>query len=86
MKPEIRKPTKKELEDAESWPTWQKGESSFPWNYDQKETCLILEGKAVVKTAEGNVEFGVGDYVIFPEGLSCTWEIKERIKKRYEFG
>jgi uncharacterized cupin superfamily protein len=86
MKPEVRKPSKKELQDAKSWPIWEKEESSFAWDYDQKETSLILKGKAVVKTPEGNVEFGTGDYVVFPEGLSCTWEIKEKIKKHYVFG
>ena len=86
MKPEVRKPTKKEVEDSKSWPIWEKEESSFAWNYDQKETCLILKGKAVIKTPEGNIEFGPGDFVVFPEGLSCTWEIKEKIRKRYEFG
>ncbi|MDH5793723.1 MAG: cupin domain-containing protein [Candidatus Bathyarchaeota archaeon] len=30
--------------------------------------------------------FAAGDYVIFPKGLKCTWEIKKRIKKHYKFG
>jgi uncharacterized cupin superfamily protein len=51
-----------------------------------QETCLILEGKAVIHTPEGNVEFGEGDYVVFPKGLECTWEIKEGIRKHYNFG
>ena len=86
MKPKVRKPTKDESEKAESWPIWEKEESEFPWEYDEQETCLILKGKAVVKTSDGDIEFGAGDYVIFPEGLTCTWEIKERIRKHYKFG
>jgi hypothetical protein len=39
-----------------------------------------------VKCPEGAVEFGAGDYVVFPVGLKCTWEIKEKIKKHYNFG
>ena len=86
MKPEIRKPTEDEMQTAKNWPIWEKEKSHFPWEYDEQETCLILEGKAVVKTPEETVEFGAGDYVIFPEGLTCTWEIKEKIKKHYKFG
>jgi uncharacterized cupin superfamily protein len=58
----------------------------FPWEYDEQETCLILKGKAVVKCPEGNVEFGAGDYVVFPQELRCTWDIKEKIRKPYKFG
>ena len=86
MKAKVRKPTEKETKEAESWPIWEKEESEFPWECDVQETCLILEGKAVVKTPDENIEFEAGDYVVFPEGLICTWEIKQKIKKHYKFG
>ena len=86
MNPKIKKPSEKEIAEAKSWPIWEKEESEFPWKYDTKETCLILEGKALVKTPEGEVEFGKGDYVEFPKGLQCTWEIKSKIRKHYKFG
>ncbi len=86
MKPAVKKPTSKEEKEASSWPIWEKEESSFPWQYDEKETCLILKGKAQVNCADGTVEFGPGDYVVFPEGLTCTWTIKEKIEKHYKFG
>jgi len=86
MKPEVRKPSESEREKAKNWPTWEKEASTFPWDYNEKETCLILEGKAVAKTDEGNVEFRAGDYVTFPKGLKCTWDIKEKIRKHYKFG
>jgi uncharacterized cupin superfamily protein len=86
MKPNVKKPTAKERKEAESWPIWEKEKSEFPWEYDEQETCLILEGKATVKTPEGNIEFEAGDYVVFPKGLKCTWEIKEVIRKHYNFG
>ena len=44
MKPNISKPTAEQESEAESWPTWSKEASEFPWEYDQPETCLILEG------------------------------------------
>ena len=27
-----------------------------------------------------------GDYVIFPEGLDCTRDIKKAVRKHYKFG
>jgi uncharacterized cupin superfamily protein len=87
MKLKVAKPTEKEAQEAKSWPIWEKEESTFPWEYDETEKCLILEGKARVKTSDGEtVEFGAGDYVVFPKGLKCTWEIKNRIRKHYSFG
>ena len=86
MKPKIKKPSDKERQEAGSWPIWEKEESKFPWEYNMQETCLILEGKAIIQTPEGNVEFGAGDYVVFPKGLKCTWEIKQKIIKHYNFG
>jgi uncharacterized cupin superfamily protein len=86
MKTKVKKPTLKEQQEAESQPIWEKEESTFPWEYDEQETCLILKGKAVVKCPEGNVEFGAGDYVVFPQELRCTWDIKEKIRKHYKFG
>jgi len=35
---------------------------------------------------EGNIEFNAGDYVVFPKGLKCKWEIKKKIRKHYNFG
>jgi len=86
MKPKVKKPTENESKEAASWTIWEKEESEFPWEYSEKETCLILEGKAAVKTPEETIEFGAGDYVVFPEGLNCTWEIKKKIRKHYKFG
>ena len=86
MKAKVRKPTENESREAESWPIWEKGASTFPWDYDEQETCLILEGRAVVKTPDVAIEFGAGDYVVFPKGLTCTWEIKKKIRKHYKFG
>ena len=86
MKPKVKKPSDEEKHEAECWPVWEKEESEFPWEYDVQETCLILEGNAVIQTPEGTVEFGAGDYVVFPKGLKCTWEIKKKIRKHYNFG
>lgn len=87
MKPIIRKPTEEEKKEAESWPIWKKEESEFPWEYADKETCLILEGEITI-TDEEDEEFNIvpGDYVIFPRGMKCKWNIKKAVRKYYNFG
>jgi len=86
MKIEIRKPTENEKKAASSWPIWTKEASSFSWHYDEKETCLILDGEVTIKSGNEEVSFKGGDYVIFPEGLDCAWNIKKAVSKHYKFG
>lgn len=71
-----------------SWPIWEKEISEFPWSYNEKEICYILEGSASVVSNDGSesVKFGEGDLVTFLEGLDCTWKIVEPVKKHYKFG
>jgi uncharacterized cupin superfamily protein len=83
---EVRKPTPEEEAEMKGWPTWGKETSEFPWHYDQKETCLILEGEVTVEAAGQTVSFGPGDCVEFPEGLDCTWKVKQAVRKHYRFG
>ena len=68
------------------WPIWTKEASRFPWSYDSIEECYILEGDVTVETKDGKkVIFGKGDFVSFPKGLSCTWDIKKPVRKHYNF-
>lgn len=67
------------------WPIWQKEVSRFPWTYDCDEECYILEGEVVVETEVETVHIKSGDFVVFPEGLTCVWDIKKPIKKHYNF-
>lgn len=69
------------------WPIWTKEASEFPWSYDEPETCYFLEGDVEV-TPEGGepVTVGQGDLVRFPEGLDCTWNVREPVRKHYRFG
>lgn len=68
------------------WPIWTKEASSFPWRYEATETCYFLAGDVVV-TPEGGqpVRMGRGDLVVFPSGMACTWEIREDVRKHYDF-
>jgi len=88
MKIEIHKPDKQEIEKKQilSWPIWEKEISRFDWYYDSVEECYLLEGKVVVETQDGKkVEFGKGDFVTFPKGLRCVWDIREAVRKHYNF-
>ena len=79
-------PAKLDAMAIDSWPVWEKEVSVFPWTYDQSEMCFILEGEVVVTPDGGQpVEIVAGDFVNFPAGMSCTWEIRSPIRKHYMF-
>jgi len=84
----VRKPTQAEISMAKKWPVWEKEPSVFDWSYEQRETCLILEGRASVKAKDGStsVSFGPGDWVVFEPGLECVWDVEKKIRKHYRFG
>ena len=70
-----------------SWPIWECEPSSFPWYYEEKEVCLILEGEATITTINGDeIHIKSGDLVKFPAKLSCNWVVHKSIKKHYRFG
>ena len=84
-----RQPTPEILQDLAvySWPIWTKEVSEFPWTYGEQETCYLLAGEVIVTPDGGEpVQFGKGDLVIFPAGMSCTWKILQDVKKHYQFG
>jgi len=69
-----------------SWPVWEKEVSRFDWHYDSIEECYFLEGRVTAETKDNkSVSFGKGDFVTFPKGLSCTWVVKEPVRKHYNF-
>lgn len=84
----IHQPSEAELTKlgVRQWPIWEKEVSTFPWTYDAKETCYLLSG-AVIVTPEGGaaVRFGKSDLVTFPQGMRCTWEIRQAVRKHYLF-
>jgi len=72
--------------DIKNWSIWEKEVSEFAWSYDSQEKCYIITGRAEI-AHDGVVDvIEVGDFVIFPVGLTCTWKITEPIKKYYNFG
>ena len=81
----VKKPTDREIEAMKSKPVWTCGVSEFDWHYDSEETCLIIEGEVTVKYGSKSVSFAAGDLVVFPQGLSCVWQVEKPVKKHYLF-
>jgi uncharacterized cupin superfamily protein len=80
-------PAKLEVIGAYDWPLWSKEISEFPWQYQVKETCYLLEGEAIVTPNSGAaVTIKRGDLVSFPAGMECRWDIRRAVKKHYRFG
>jgi len=87
MKMQVRRANESDIKEAENWGFWSKEPSEFPWEYDERESCLILEGHAEVSDNDGNkIVFRAGDLVTFEKGLQCRWHILETIKKKFLFG
>jgi uncharacterized cupin superfamily protein len=83
-----RNPDEGRLEElgVRSWPIWTKEVSEFPWSYDAEEVCYFLEGDVIVSPTNGEpVQVGKGDLVTFPRGMSCTWDVRQPVKKHYTF-
>ena len=80
-------PAKLDVLGVFDWPIWEKEVSTFPWSYEEKETCYLLAGEVIV-TPEGGepVTLRKGDLVSFPAGLRCTWDVRAPIRKHYRFG
>ena len=69
---------------SRAWPVWTCGVSEFPWSYDSRETCYLLEGEVTVTPDGGSpVTFGAGDLVIFPAGMSCRWKSRKPVRRHY---
>ena len=88
MKIEITKLTEDDIikQNIRSWPIWTCGVSEFDWEYSEKESCLLLKGDVEVSSGFETVKFGVGDFVVFPQGLKCRWRVTSPVQKHYSFG
>ena len=82
----VRKPTEAEIEEYYRKPTWGCGVSEFDWYYDDRETCILTEGEVTVEYNGTSVTLGAGDFVTFPQGLSCVWKVTKPVQKHYQFG
>ncbi|KAL5068018.1 hypothetical protein RYX36_018905 [Vicia faba] len=69
------------------WPKWGCSAGKYQLKFDAEETCYLLKGKvkAYTKGSSEYVEFGAGDLVTIPKGLSCTWDVSVAVDKHYKF-
>ncbi|KAI0510117.1 hypothetical protein KFK09_010717 [Dendrobium nobile] len=72
---------------TKSWPKWGCPPGKYYLKFDAEEICYFLKGKvrAHIKGLSEIVEFGAGDLVVIPKGLSCTWEVFVAVDKYYKF-
>lgn len=66
---------------------WSCQPGKYALVFEERETCYLVKGKVKVyqKGSSEFVEFGAGDFVIIPKGLSCTWDVSLFIDKHYKF-
>ncbi|XP_068651048.1 uncharacterized protein [Aristolochia californica] len=66
---------------------WGCPSGKFSLKFDTQETCYLLKGrvKAYIKDSSEVLEFGAGDLLIIPQGLSCTWDVSIALDKHYKF-
>ena len=85
MRIEIEQPEQEELEEAGvfSWPVWEHEEDKLEWYYDKTEQCYIVEGTATIISEFDSLTIKPGDFLTFPAGLECVWDIQNKIKKHY---
>ena len=84
----VRKPSFSDVAECKKWDTWESPIKTFDWDYSERETFLVIQGKATVKNPDksDSVSFGKGDLVIMPKDLACIWVVEEDLKKYYSFG
>ena len=85
MSIKVKKATDAEKAEMKSKPVWECDISEFDWYYSDEEICLVIEGEVTISYDGGKVSFGAGDYVMFPKGLSCIWNVTKPVKKHYIF-
>ena len=74
----------RKIEDLEikGWPIQTCNPSTLPWEYSEKETCLILEVDITVTPDGGEpVRFKRGDLVVLPKGYLALGKCIKQFKR-----
>ena len=68
-----------------AWNVWNCEPANFDWHYDQTEQAYLYSGRVTVRAGAESVSLKAGDFVTFPAGLSCSWEVIDAVSKVYRF-
>ncbi len=86
----INEQKKKDLDIPESpketdqWSVWECEPSVFDWEYNSQELAFVYQGEAKVTAGLKEYDIKAGDFVTFPKGLRCQWNVLEKIIKVYQ--
>lgn len=85
---EVESLSEKDAQDRgiTNWPIWEREVSRFSWHYETAEECYIIRGRARIETEDGKIEIEPHDFVTFPAGLDCVWDIQDPVSKHYRLG
>jgi len=85
MKIVVDRPDNDELKEmgVENWPVLEHGEEKFEWFYDKTERCYIVSGEATIVSEFETLTIKPGDFITFPAGLECIWDVDYAILKHY---
>ncbi|XP_022157536.1 uncharacterized protein LOC111024205 [Momordica charantia] len=87
------KPSEAKLRELNisGWPKWGCSPGKYQLKFEAEETCYLVKGKVKAYYQKGGsnceqyTEFGAGDLVTIPKGLSCTWDVSVAVDKFYRF-
>jgi len=75
--------------ESKNYPQQPPNSGKFHWNYNEhyEERIYVESGSAIVTPDDGSpaVSFGKGDFVTFLRGVTCLWQVKEPVVKRFCF-
>ena len=82
----VRAPSDRDRDIAADWPIYSTKIRKVARAYKQKETLLVLKGRAVV-TCVGipETELKFDDLATIPRGAECEWDVKEPMMMHYMF-
>lgn len=69
----------------DTWSIWECEPMVFDWYYSSQETAYVFEGDVIVTAGGEATRILPGMLVHFPEGMSCTWDVKTAVRKAYTF-
>ena len=72
-----------EEEGVCEWTVRKWDDEKLDWYYEETELCYIVEGEAVIATEFEPVTVRAGDFVTFPKGLECVWDVESELIMHY---